>query len=106
MCLQIGSANLQETEKRCQEMSQNALVEARTTLTGEAKRMIQTNVQLSEELRFQLQTTADLQALNVQLESEVASLKRDVALLHDQDTHRAQLAHSRTKEVSYKLCSF
>jgi cell division protein FtsB len=84
-------------------VSQNALVEARTTLTGEAKRMIQTNVQLSEELRFQIQTTADVQALNVQLESEVASLKRDVALLHDQDTHRAQLAHSRTKEVSYGI---
>ena len=73
--------------------------EAQDGLDADTRKIIADNDRLSEELRFQVRTTADLQNERDKLANAVKSMKRDLSLLHEKDKEFARQSFRQTREV-------
>lgn len=76
-----------------------ALKEARTEMSNEARRTMQENRRLHEELKFLQSFISDLQEEKAALERNYGTAKRDVGILSDQELEYAKQAHYKTAEI-------
>jgi len=68
-------------------------------MSNEARRTMQENRRLHEELKFLQSFISDLQEEKAALERNYGTAKRDVGILSDQELEYAKQAHYKTAEI-------
>jgi hypothetical protein len=94
------TARLQtEVEKRIEAIRRQAREEAQQGLDADTRKVIADNRRMSEELRFQLQTSDELQSQGRLLAEENKRLKRNLSLAAENDSEQAKRAHYKESEA-------
>ena len=94
------TARLQsEVEKRIEAIRRQAREEAQHGLDADTRKVIADNRRMSEELRFQLQTSDELQSQGRLLAEENKRLKRNLSLAAEKDGEQAKRAYYKESEA-------
>ena len=80
-------------------------MEAQAGLDSETKKIVTDNRRMGEELRFQLQMMAELQAEKARTEELVRRLQQSVALLTEKEKEYAKQGQVRTNENKKLRCA-
>ncbi len=80
-------------------MKARAREEVQRGLDSETRQIISENLQMADELRFQEETTKELQEENSKLEEIVDKLKKEMTLKRDREKVFAHQSFKKTKEI-------
>jgi len=89
-----------EVEKRIDDIKKKAREDAQAGLDADTRKVISDNKRMSEELRFQLQTTDELQHQGKLLVEENKRLKRDLSLANDKEKQSANRGYYKENELN------
>ena len=87
-----------DIEVRTEMIKKEARVEAQAGLDSETKKIVTDNRRMGEELRFQLQMMAELQAEKAKTEELVRQLQQSVSILTEKDKEYAKQGQVRANE--------
>lgn len=88
-----------EQELREEELKRETRQQIQDGLGADARRVIAENRRMKEELRFQQEMTAELQAEKAKVEQENKLLKRDLQIGQEKEDQYAKQNHSKTKQI-------
>lgn len=88
-----------EMEDRTEELRQEAHIQVQNGLDADTRKVIADNRRMKEELRFQQEVTAELQAEKARVDQENKLLRRDLDLANDKESEYAAKSNSKSKEI-------
>ena len=88
-----------DVERRIEEIKRKCREEAQQGLDADTRKIITDNRRMGEELRFQLQTTDELQRAKTQLEEEKTRLAREVGLFTEKEREYAKQGYRQSREI-------
>ena len=88
-----------EAELRVKEIEKSSQEEARKGLDAETRKIVADNRRMGEELRFQLQTTDELQQQQKRIAADNKRLSRDAVLSEEKQALYAKQGQSHQRQI-------